>query len=167
VSTQQEAESGTEAKIIPADVVAAPSKAEKAQPVQVSLGTCVMVSIMINLMVGGLMLVAYDHWVAQKIVTVDAKGFYDQTQQDYLAGKLTDDQLKAAFVYLKEQIDAIPKHRTVVMGDAVINGVEKIPLKPFVPEAQVNVAPPQANTPQTPINAPQVPINVPQNPIQK
>ena len=71
-------------------------------------------------------IVGYDHWYAQKIVAVDIKGYIAQQRDNYLAGKLNDDELKKSFDRLETVITAIPKNRVVIMGDVVVRNAETV-----------------------------------------
>ena len=66
----------------------------------------------------------YDRWFAQKVVAVDIKGYIAQQRDNYLAGKLDDDELKRRFDRLETVITAIPKNRVIIMGDAVVRNAE-------------------------------------------
>jgi len=68
----------------------------------------------------------YDRWYAQKIVAVDIKGYIAQQRDNYLAGKLNDDELKRSFDRLEAVITAIPKNRVIIMGDAVVRNAETV-----------------------------------------
>ena len=69
---------------------------------------------------------SYDRWYAQKIVAVDIKGYIAQQRDNYMAGKLTDEELRRSFDHLENVVIAIPKNRVVIMGDAVVRNVETI-----------------------------------------
>ncbi|MBI5655533.1 MAG: hypothetical protein HZC44_01400 [Geobacter sp.] len=71
-------------------------------------------------------IVGYDRWYAQKIVAVDLKGYIAQQRDNYLAGKMNDDELKKSFDRLETVITAIPKNRVVIMGDAVVRNAETV-----------------------------------------
>ena len=68
----------------------------------------------------------YDRWYAQKIVAVDIKGYIARQRESYLAGKMTDDELKKSFDRLESVITAIPRNRVVIMGDAVVRNAETV-----------------------------------------
>lgn len=89
-------------------------------------GTSIAITIMATLIINAAMLMAYDHFVAKKFISVDVKGFVEQQQALYLAGKITDEQLQKNYAALGDVVKAIPKNRVVLMGDAVLGGVEKI-----------------------------------------
>lgn len=92
------------------------------------LGMTILVSFMTTLMTGLLLLTGYDHFIAKKFMVVDVKGFIDQQQTLYLAGKINDAQLNQSFEALKNAVAKIPKNRIVFMGDAVLGGAEKLDL---------------------------------------
>jgi hypothetical protein len=83
---------------------------------------CVAISLAASLTT----LYGYDRWYAQKIVAVDIKGYIAQQRDNYLAGKLNDDELKRSFDHLERIITTIPRNRVVIMGDAVVRNAETI-----------------------------------------
>jgi hypothetical protein len=68
----------------------------------------------------------YDRWFAQKVVAVDIKGYISQQRDNYLAGRMSDDELKKSFDRLETVITAIPKNRVIIMGDAVVRNAETV-----------------------------------------
>lgn len=92
----------------------------------VSLKACVAVAVLCSMMTGACMIMAYDHWMAQKFVSVDLKGYIAQVREDYLTGKIDANQLKSAWDQMESTVKTIPKNRVVIMGDAVIGGAPKI-----------------------------------------
>ena len=83
---------------------------------------CVAISCCASLIV----IYGYDRWYAQKIVAVDIKGYIARQRESYLAGKMTDDELKKSFDRLESVITAIPRNRVVIMGDAVVRNAETV-----------------------------------------
>ncbi len=95
----------------------------KRQPGTLALiGICLVVSLGASLAT----IAGYDHWYAQKIVAVDIKGYIAQQRDNYLAGKLNDDELRKSFDRLEAVITAIPKNRVIIMGDAVVRNAETV-----------------------------------------
>ena len=68
----------------------------------------------------------YDRWYVQKIVAVDIKGYIARQRESYLAGKMTDYELKKSLDRLESVITAIPRNRVVIMGDAVVRNAETV-----------------------------------------
>lgn len=68
----------------------------------------------------------YDRWYAQKVVAVDIKGYIAEQRDNYLAGKINDDELKKSFDRLESVITAIPRNRVIIMGDAVVRNAETV-----------------------------------------
>lgn len=68
----------------------------------------------------------YDRWYAQKVVAVDIKGYIAEQRDNYLAGKINDDELKKSFDRLETVITAIPRNRVIIMGDAVVRNAETV-----------------------------------------
>jgi hypothetical protein len=69
---------------------------------------------------------AYDQWYAQKVVAVDLKGFITDQRDKFVAGKISEDELKRSFDRLEQVVTAIPKNKAVLMGDLVVRNVEII-----------------------------------------
>ena len=95
-------------------------------PGPVGIGMVVAIAIFVALITTSTVMVAYDYFLAQKIVTVDVKGYLLEQQGEFLAGKITEAQLKGAFDRLELAIQAVPKSKIIIMGDAVVRGVETI-----------------------------------------
>ncbi|NTV49269.1 MAG: hypothetical protein HGB32_01195 [Geobacteraceae bacterium] len=116
----QETEDNKDAVSVPKEY---PKKHPKQHPSLVSMiAICVVVSIGASLAT----IVGYDRWFAQKVVAVDIKGYIAQQRDNYLAGKLNDDELKKSFDRLENVITAIPKNRVIIMGDAVVRNAETV-----------------------------------------
>lgn len=100
-----------------------PKEQTKRQPGTLALiGICLAVSLVASLAT----VAGYDHWYAQKVVAVDIKGYIAQQRDNYLAGKLNDDELRKSFDRLEAVITAIPKNRVIIMGDAVVRNAETV-----------------------------------------
>ena len=116
----QETEDNKDAVSVPKEY---PKKHPKQHPSLVSMiAICVVVSIGASLAT----VAGYDRWFAQKVVAVDIKGYIAQQRDDYLAGKMNDDELKKSFDRLETVITAIPKNRVIIMGDAVVRNAETV-----------------------------------------
>ena len=105
----------------------APSTAPKEHPKQQPglvpiIALCLAVSFGASLAT----IAGYDRWYAQKVVAVDIKGYIAQQRDNYLSGKLNDDELKRSFDRLETVITAIPKNRVIIMGDAVVRNAETV-----------------------------------------
>jgi len=94
----------------------------------VTFGVAVAISFVASAITAACMLVAYDHFLAKKIISVDVKGFVQEQQDLYLAGKISDEQLKQNYAALKAAVEKIPRNRVVIMGDAILGGAEKLEL---------------------------------------
>ena len=100
-----------------------PKEQPKRQPGTLALlGACLVVSLGASLAT----IAVYDHWYAQKVVAVDIKGYIAQQRDNYLAGKLNDEELRKSFDRLEAVITAIPKNRVIIMGDAVVRNAETV-----------------------------------------
>ena len=90
------------------------------------LSVLVATSTAISLVASLATLYTYDRWYAQKVVAVDIKGYIAQQRENYLTGKLNDEELKRSFDHLERVITTIPRNRVVIMGDAVVRNAETI-----------------------------------------
>ena len=105
------------------DAVSVPKEQPKRQPGMLALiGICLAVSLGASLAT----IAGYDRWYAQKVVAVDIKGYIAQQRDNYLTGKLNDDELRKSFDRLEAVITAIPKNRVIIMGDAVVRNAETV-----------------------------------------
>lgn len=113
------------------DAVSAPKETPKTYPKEqpkrqpgtlILIGACLVVSLGASLAT----IAAYDRWYAQKVVAVDIKGYIAQQRDNYLAGKLNDEELRKSFDRLEAVITAIPKNRVIIMGDAVVRNAETV-----------------------------------------
>ena len=69
---------------------------------------------------------AYDHWYAQKVVAVDLKGYITEQRDKYVAGKITDEELRGSLDRLEQVVTSIPPNKAVLTGDLVVRNVEII-----------------------------------------
>lgn len=105
------------------DAVLVPKEQPKRQPgILALIGICLAVSLGASLAT----IAGYDRLYAQKVVAVDIKGYIAQQRDNYLAGKLNDDELRKSFDRLEAVITAIPKNRVIIMGDAVVRNAETV-----------------------------------------
>jgi len=119
---QADVEAGSEIE----SVKKAPEVSVQQQETGITLGMVVSVAFVASAITAATMLVGYDHFLAKKVLSVDVKGFVEQQQELYLAGKITDEQLKQNYANLKTMVEQIPRNRVVLMGDAVLGGAEKL-----------------------------------------
>ncbi|TYO96781.1 hypothetical protein EDC39_11269 [Geothermobacter ehrlichii] len=66
----------------------------------------------------------YDQHYAQKIVAVDLKGFLQQQKDDYLNGRISEDDLNRRMNELEAFVDRIPENHSVILGDVVVRNIE-------------------------------------------
>jgi hypothetical protein len=92
----------------------------------IGVTTLVYISLLISLITSFASLYIYDRWFALKIVAVDIRGYIAQQRDSYLAGKMTEDELKKSFDRLERVVIAIPKNKVVIMGDAAVRNIETI-----------------------------------------
>ena len=96
-------------------------KAEDKHRIRVpGIALCLLISIATT----AATLFAYDHWLAQKIVAVDMKGYITLQRYKYKDGKINDEDLRKAFDRLELVMNSIPKNRVVIMADTAIRNAE-------------------------------------------
>ena len=85
--------------------------------------------LLISMAVSAGSVYVYDHYFAQKIVSVDIKGYIAKQRDLYLSGKETGKQFRANIDKLATAVKGIPQNRVAIMGDAVIKNaeIEKLP----------------------------------------
>jgi hypothetical protein len=84
------------------------------------IAACLLVSVISS----AATLFCYDHWLAQKIVAVDMKGYITLQRYKYKDGKINDEDLRKAFDKLELVMNGIPKNRVVIMADTAIRNAE-------------------------------------------
>jgi hypothetical protein len=89
------------------------------------LGAIIM-PLVISLAVSLVTIKIYDVKYAQKVVAVDIKGYVKQQGDDFMTGKITEEQFRQKFDHLQKVVEAIPSNRVVLMGDLVVRNVENI-----------------------------------------
>lgn len=84
----------------------------------------IAVCLLLSIASSAATLFAYDHWLAQKIVAVDMKGYITLQRYKYKDGKINDEDLRKAFDKLELVMNGIPKNRVVIMADTAIRNAE-------------------------------------------
>jgi hypothetical protein len=84
----------------------------------------IAVCLLISVASSAATLFCYDHWLAQKIVAVDMKGYITLQRYKYKDGKINDEDLRKAFDKLELVMNNIPKNRVVIMADTAIRNAE-------------------------------------------
>ena len=81
--------------------------------------------VIISLIISILSVISYDRFLAQKIISVDMKGYIAKQRDLYLEGKLTDEQFRTNIDRLEEAIKGIPANRVAIMGDVILRNAEQ------------------------------------------
>ncbi len=120
--TAETSEAVEEAK--PSKVIATPKPKKQPEEDKDSVGIvrCVLVAIFCSV----LSVVAYDQFFAQKIVAIDLKGAVDELREQAAAGKITQAEVNAKFDAIQQIVTSTPKHKVILMGDAVVRNVEML-----------------------------------------
>ena len=100
-----------------------PSSPQVQEPVRVVF-KCLVLSLMVSVLVTAGGVLAYDQYFAQKVVAVDLKGFLKQQKDEYLDGKITEDDVDRRMDELERFVDQIPKNHSVILGDVVVRNIE-------------------------------------------
>jgi hypothetical protein len=85
---------------------------------------CAVISLIVSLTVAAGTVYLYDQHFAQKVVAVDLKGFLQEQKDDYLDGKITEEDVNRRMDELEAFVDQIPKHHSVILGDVVVRNIE-------------------------------------------
>jgi len=84
------------------------------------IAVCLLISVASSVAT----LFCYDHWLAQKIVAVDMKGYITLQRYKYKDGKINDEDLRKTFDRLELVMNGIPRNRVVIMADTAIRNAE-------------------------------------------
>ena len=84
----------------------------------------VSIGLLVSLIVAIGTVYLYDRYFAQKVVAIDLQGFLQQQKDDYLAGKITEDDMDRRMDELEIFVDQIPKHHPVILGNVVVRNIE-------------------------------------------
>jgi len=85
---------------------------------------CAVISLIVSLAVAAGTIYLYDQHFAQKVVAVDLKGFLQEQKDDYLDGKITEEDVNRRMDELEAFVDQIPKHHSVILGDVVVRNIK-------------------------------------------
>lgn len=92
-------------------------------PVRI-LFQCVIISLIVSLAVVTGAIYLYDENFAQKVVAVDLKSFLQEQKDDYLDGKITEEDMNRRMDELEVFVDQIPKNHSVILGDVVVRNIK-------------------------------------------
>ena len=103
-----------------------PAPIKSASQEGIGVPAVICISLLVALITSFASLYSYDRWFALKIVAVDIRGYIAQQRDNYLAGKMTEDELKRSFDRLESAVTSIPKNKVVIMGDVAVRNIETI-----------------------------------------
>ena len=86
----------------------------------------VIMSLAVSAVVTVISIYVYDARYAQKIVSIDIKGYTQAQGRDFLSGKITEEQFRKKFDHLQAVVESIPPNKAVLMGDLVVRNVEVV-----------------------------------------
>ena len=84
----------------------------------------VLIAVIMSASASAASVYIYDGHYAQKVVAIDVKGYIGDIRDLYMAGKLTDDQLKERMDRLEAVVNAMPSNEVAIMGDAVLHNAK-------------------------------------------
>jgi hypothetical protein len=84
----------------------------------------ILLIIMANTLITAGLIYGYHFFFAPKIVALDLTGYLDSLKTQYMAGKLSDEDLKKRFDALEETVKKYSKRHIVVRGDLVLGDVK-------------------------------------------
>lgn len=84
----------------------------------------VALSAALSVVFSVLSLFAYDKWYAQKLVSVDMKGYVKLMGYKYGSGEIDDMKLRQAYDKMGQLVDSIPSNRAAISADVALRNVE-------------------------------------------
>jgi hypothetical protein len=66
------------------------------------------------------MIAGYDRWFAQKIVALDVKGYIAEQRDQFISGRISEEQLKQNFDRLEKVKEKVPANRVIILGDVLV-----------------------------------------------
>jgi hypothetical protein len=85
-----------------------------------------MFLIALNLFITGGMIYTYDKFFAQKIVSLDVKGYLKEQRDLFVARKIDEEQFRRNLDALEEVVKSTPRNKVIIMGDAVVGHAETV-----------------------------------------
>lgn len=79
-----------------------------------------IITFIISIVVSCGIVFFYDRYVSVRIVGVDLRGFIEDQRDMYLAGKITDEQLRANLDAMEKKINSMPKNRVMISADMLV-----------------------------------------------
>jgi len=101
----------------------APTTIKKQSP-GLLLFVCMALLVSVAISVG--VVVVYDLRYAQKIVTMDLKGYLHAQRDRVISGELTDEQLRQKIDTMEAALLAEPENHTVVLKEVVLRNAREI-----------------------------------------
>ncbi|MFY9270810.1 MAG: hypothetical protein WAO55_13795 [Candidatus Manganitrophaceae bacterium] len=79
-----------------------------------------ILTVLIGIVLSGGSVLVYDRYFAQKIVALDLKTYKAEQRKRYLAGEMSDDDLKKEIERFERLLNDIPNNKVVVLADTVL-----------------------------------------------
>ncbi len=71
-------------------------------------------------------LVAYDRYFATKIVVLDTTSYLQDVREQYVKGKMSDEELEKRLLKLKNALESQPKNSVVLNAEVVMKNAKRI-----------------------------------------
>lgn len=84
----------------------------------------VALSIALSVVFSVMSLIVYDKWYAQKLVSVDLKGYVKLMGYKYGNGEIDDVKLQQAYDKMGQLVDGIPSNKAAISADVALRNVE-------------------------------------------
>ncbi len=123
---QEQAATVVEENISITETTSAMEEAKQQEPVR-SDRTTIIKAVLANVLITVGLLAAYNTYIAQKIVSLDVKGFIKQQRDLFMSGKISEEQMRRNFDRLQAATEKVPKNRVIIMGNVLVRkNVEEI-----------------------------------------
>lgn len=94
------------------------------QPKVLSCKQQVALSVALSVVFSVMSLFVYDKWYAQKLVSVDLKGYVKLMGYKYGNGEIDDVKLQQAYDKMGQLVDGIPSNKAAISADVALRNVE-------------------------------------------
>lgn len=102
-----------------------PTKTDQPRPGYLEV---ILIALIIAMITATLVIGTYDRRYAQKIVTVDLKGYIQEQRDRLLAGEIDDDGLRAALDHMETTLAATPDNHVLILNEVVLRNAKAIDL---------------------------------------
>ena len=86
----------------------------------------IFLSLIVSIVVSLSTIFIYNFKYAQKIVSIDIKGYTEAQGREFISGRISEQEFRKRFDRLQKVVESIPPNKAVLMGDLVVRNVEII-----------------------------------------